>query len=426
MNSAQRSTGQGQLSPLLKTSSGVVAERGEGAYLIGSDGTRYLDMTSGIGVTATGHCHPKVVEAAQRQVASLIHGQYAIVRHPGLLKLAERLGERMPGPIDRLFFSNAGTEACEAALRLARQATGRPNMIVFQGGFHGRTMGSLSMTTSSVGLRAGVQPMMGGVVVAPFPNAVRYGWSEEAAVDFCLRELDHILATQSLPAESAAFFVEPVQGESGYIPAGRRFLQGLRERADRHGMLLIADEVQSGYGRTGTFWAHAQDEVQPDIVITAKGLASGFPLSAFGATEELMSRGWPGSQGGTYGGNAVACAAALATLEVIDEENLVENARVQGAHLRTQLEALQQEEPAIHSVQGRGLMLGTELVDAAGAPDGERAARVLRAMEERGVIMIRCGPQGQIVRWLPPLIIQREELDRAVEAFAEALRATAQ
>lgn len=415
----------GQVSPLLKTSSGVVAERGEGAYIIGSDGNRYLDFTSGIGVTATGHCHPRVVEAAQRQVATLIHGQYAILRHQPLMELAERLGERMPGTIDRLFFASAGTEACEAAMRLARQATGRPNMIVFQGGFHGRTMGSLSMTTSSVALRAGVQPMMGGVVVAPFPNACRYGWSDDEAADFCLHELDHILATQSMPAESAAFFVEPVQGEAGYIPAGKRFLQGLRERADRYDMLLIVDEVQSGYGRTGTFWAHEQDEVQPDIVITAKGLASGFPLSAFGAAEELMKRGWPGSQGGTYGGNAVACAAALATLEVIDEECLIDNARDQGAHLRSRLDSLQQEEKAIGAVQGRGLMQGAELVDQAGKPDGERAAWVLQEMEKQGVLMIRCGAAGQIIRWLPPLIVARDEIERCVDAFAQALRNTA-
>ncbi|MCG5530795.1 aminotransferase class III-fold pyridoxal phosphate-dependent enzyme [Halorhodospira halochloris] len=414
----------GQISPLLKTSSGVVAERGEGAYIFGSDGSRYLDFTSGIGVTATGHCHPKVVEAAQRQVASLVHGQYAILRHRPLVELAEKLGERMPGEIDRFFFASAGTEACEAAMRLARQATGKPNMIVFQGGFHGRTMGSLSMTTSSVGLRAGVQPMMGGVVVAPFPNSCRYGWSDEETADFCLRELDHILATQSMPAESAAFFVEPVQGEAGYIPAGKRFLQGLRERADRHNMLLILDEVQSGYGRTGTFWAHEQDEMQPDILITAKGLASGFPLSAFGASEQLMSRGWPGSQGGTYGGNAVACAAALATLEVIDEEGLVENAAEQGALLRSRLEALQQEDESIGAVQGRGLMQGTELVDRSGQPDGDRAARVLQEMEKQGVLMIRCGPQGQIVRWLPPLIVTQAEIERAVDAFHQALRNT--
>ncbi len=416
--------GSGRLSPLLKQSSGVIAERGEGAYIIGRDGRRYLDFTSGIGVTATGHCHPKVVEAVQKQAAQLVHAQYAIVRHPRLLELSERLAARMPGGIDSLFFSNAGTEACEAALRLARHATKRPNIIVFQGGFHGRTMGSLSMTTSSVALRGGLQPMMGGVVVAPFPNAYRYGWSEEESTAFCLRELDHIFATYSTPAETAAFFVEPIQGESGYVPANAAFMQGLRERADRHGMLLIVDEVQTGYGRTGTFWAHERFGAQPDVVVTAKGLASGYPLSAVGASAELMGKGWPGSQGGTYGGNAVSCAAALATLDVIEEEGLVENAAVQGERLRSGLEDLRRSHAAIGDVRGAGLLLGTEIVDGDGKPDGERAQRLLQAMEEREVLMIRCGPHGQVVRWLPPLIVNEAEIDRAVDAFADALKAT--
>ena len=416
---------QGQLSPLLKQSSGVTAVRGEGAYVFDKSGDRYLDFSAGIGVTSTGHCHPRVVEAAQAQVAKLIHGQYAIVKHEPLLKLTERLGERMPGPIDSLFYTSAGTEAVEAALRLARQATGKPNVIVFHGGFHGRTMGSLSMTSSSVGLRAGLQPMMGGVVVAPFPNTYHYGWDEQTAAEFCLRELDRIFATYSAPKETAAMLVEPVQGEAGYVPANTVFMQGLRERCDEHDMLLLLDEVQAGYGRTGKFWGHQHFDVQPDIVITAKGLASGFPLSAFGASRELMERGWPGSQGGTYGGNAVACAAALATLDVIDDEGLVENAAEQGAYLRERLADVQSRYPTVGDVRGKGLMIGTEIVDGGGKPDGDRAAHILKEAERRGVLMIRCGAYGgQVVRWLPPLIVTREQIDVAVNAFEEALAAT--
>src|SRR5699024_8764528 len=216
-----------------------------------------------------------------------------------------RLGARMPGAIDTLFFASAGTESVEAALRLMRQATDKPNIIVFHGGFHGRTIGSLSMTTSSTGLRAGLQPMMGGVIVAPFPHTFRYGWDEDTAAEFCLRELDYILATYSDPRETAAMLIEPIQGEGGFMPANTKFMQGLRERADQHDMLLAVDEVQAGYGRSGKCWAHSHFDVQPDIVITAKGLASGFPLSAFGASAELMERGWMGSQGGTYCGNVV-------------------------------------------------------------------------------------------------------------------------
>lgn len=281
------------------------------------------------------------------------------------------------------------------------------------------------MTTSSVGLRAGLQPMMGGVAVAPFPHAFRYGWDEKTATDFCLRELDQIFLTHSAPAETAAMFVEPIQGEGGYVPASAAFMRGLRERCDEHGMLLVVDEVQAGYGRTGRFWSHEHFDVVPDVVITAKGLASGFPLSAFATTPRIMEKGWPGSQGGTYGGNAVACAAALATLDVIEEENLVENAAAMGEHMRERLEAIRQRHPVIADVRGMGLMLGAEIRDADGRPDGDRAGRITAEAERRGLLLLRCGPSKEIVRWLPPLIINREQIDTATAAFEEALAATA-
>ncbi|KAB7619657.1 aspartate aminotransferase family protein [Alkalilimnicola sp. S0819] len=416
----------GHLSPLLQQSSGITAARGEGMYLFDEQDKRYLDFTSGIGVTSTGHCHPRVVEAVQAQAARLIHGQYAIVKHPNALRLCERLGELTPEGIDSFFFVNAGSEAVEAALRLARQATGRPNIIVFHGGFHGRTMGALSMTTSSVGLRAGLQPTMGGVVVAPFPDTYRYGWDRKTATEFCLRELDHIFHTISSPKETAALLIEPVQGEAGYVPANTAFMQGLRERCDHHDLLLIVDEVQAGNGRTGRYWGHEHYGVRPDVLVTAKGLASGFPLSVMGAPEALMAKGWPGSQGGTYGGNAVACAAALATLDVIRDEGLVENAAEQGAYLRARLDVLEERHACIGNVRGQGLMQGAVIVNEAGEPDGERAGRLLKAAEERGLLLIRCGAYGgQIVRWLPPLIVNREQIDQAVDTFEEALRATA-
>lgn len=416
----------GKLSPLLKQSSSITASHGEGCYLFDQEGRRYLDFTSGIGVLSTGHCHPKVVEAAKDQVGKLVHGQYAIVKHEPMMKLAEKLGGMMPGDIDRVFFSNAGTEAIETALRLCRHATGKPNIIVFRGGFHGRTMGSLSLTTSSAGLRAGLQPMMGGVAVAPFPDTFWYGWSESECADFCLRELDHILQTYSVPSETAAMLVEPVQGESGYVPGNTKFLQGLRERCDEHDILLVFDEVQAGNGRTGKYWSHEHFDTHPDILVTAKGVASGFPLSVMAAPEKIMNKGWPGSQGGTYGGNAVACAASLATLEVIEEEGLVENAAKQGAHLRNRLEELQKSYPEIADVRGLGLMQGAYIVDKHGNPDGERSAQLLKACEERELLLIRCGAYGgQVVRWLPPLIVTREQVDEAVDTFEKALKATA-
>ncbi|MGH3730828.1 MAG: aspartate aminotransferase family protein, partial [Micromonosporaceae bacterium] len=314
------------LSPHLKQATPVLAARGEGVHIYDETGRRYLDFTAGIGVTSTGHCHPRVVAAAQEQVATLIHGQYTTVMHRPLLTLIERLGDVLPQGLDSMFFVNSGSEAVEASLRLARQATGRTNLIAFQGGFHGRTIGAATLTTSGTKVRAGFAPLMGGVYHAPFPYAYHFGWDEPTATRFALRELDYLLATQSAPHDTAAFIVEPVLGEGGYVPANPEFMAGLRERADRHGILLIADEVQTGFGRTGKFWGHDHFGVTPDIVITAKGLASGFPLSAIAAPSALMEKAWAGSQGGTYGGNAVACAAALATLDVIQDEGLVANA----------------------------------------------------------------------------------------------------
>lgn len=411
------------LSPLLHQASHVLADHGEGIYLYTREGKRYIDCTAGIGVTSTGHCHPKVVAAVREQVGKLIHGQYTTVMHQPILDLSARLADKMPGDIDTFFYANAGAEVAEGVMRLLRHATGRPNIIVFHGGFHGRTMGAASMTTSGTAYTSGLQPLMGGVIVAPFPAALRYGWTEEQATDFCLRELDFIFETLSAPQDTAGFLVEPIQGEGGFIPANRRFMQGLRERADRHGMLLAVDEVQTGNGRTGKYWAHSHFDVQPDILMTAKGLASGFPLSCFGAPRALMQKGRPGSQGGTYGGNVVACVAALATMDVIEEEGLVENAAKQGQHLRQGLVALQQKHPEIAEVRGLGLMLGCEF-HKDGKPDGDRAGRVAQACEDHGLLLLRCGPQRQVVRWLPPLIITRAQIDDALAIFGKALEAT--
>jgi len=412
-----------QLSPLLKQATPVLAARGEGVCLYDEDGRRYLDFTAGIGVTSTGHCHPRVVEAAQRQVATLIHGQYTTVLHRPLLTLADRLGEVLAPELDSVFFVNSGSEAVEAALRLARHATGRPNLVVFHGSFHGRTIGAASMTTSGTRFRAGFAPLMGGVVVAPFPFAYRYGWDERTATEFALRELDYVLATISAPDETAAFVVEPVLGEGGYVPANAAFLTGLRERADRHGILLILDEIQTGYGRTGRFWGHEHFGVRPDIVVTAKGLASGFPLAAIAASKEVMAKGWTGSQGGTYGGNAVACAAALATLDVIADEGLVENARVRGTELRDGLGKIAADHPIIDDVRGLGLMVGSEFATAGGAPDPATAQRAQRAAVERGLLLLTCGAWGNVVRMIPPLVVTAEHVREAVGIWADAVRA---
>src|SRR5215207_7859718 len=377
-----------RLSPLLKQATSVIADRGEGVYLYDEEDRRYLDFTAGIGVTSTGHCHPRVVAAAQEQLARLIHGQYTTVLHRPLLTLAGRLGEVLPDGLDSVFFANSGSEAVEAALRLARHATGRANIVVFHGSFHGRTMGAASMTTSGTKFRAGFSPIMGGVAVSPFPTAYRYGWDEQTATEFALRELDYVLATVSAPAETAAFLIEPVLGEGGYVPANTAFLEGLREPADRHGILLVLDEVQTGFGRTGRFWGHDHFGVEPDVLVTAKGLASGFPLSAIAAPRALMAKAWPGSQGGTYGGNPVSCAAALATLRVIEDEGLVARAAAMGTRLERGLHTVADSNMAIGDVRGLGLVRGSEFVSPDGTPDTETAARAQRAAADGGLLLL--------------------------------------
>ncbi|MGH3735321.1 MAG: aspartate aminotransferase family protein [Micromonosporaceae bacterium] len=409
------------LSPHLKQATGVLAARGEGVHLYDESGRRYLDFTAGIGVTSTGHCHPRVVAAAQQQVATLIHGQYTTVMHRPLLTLIERLGEVLPADLDSLFFVNSGSEAVEASIRLARQATGRPNLIAFQGGFHGRTFGAATLTTSGTKVRAGFAPLMGGVYHAPFPYAYHYGWDTAAATDFALRELDYLLVTQSAPNDTAAFIVEPVLGEGGYVPANPEFMAGLRERADRHGILLILDEVQTGFGRTGRFWGHDHFGVRPDIVITAKGLASGFPLSAIAAPTSLMEKAWPGSQGGTYGGNAVACAAALATLDVIQQEHLVENAAAQGTRLIDGTRQIADKHEVIGDVRGLGLLVGSEFTAPDGSPDTATAQRAHAAATERGLLLLTCGAYGNVVRMIPPLIVTADQVDEALDIWSDAV-----
>ncbi|MGC5585386.1 aspartate aminotransferase family protein [Ornithinimicrobium sp. W1665] len=411
------------LSPVLKQATGVVAARGEGALIFDEEGRRHLDFTAGIGVTSTGHCHPRVVAAAQEQVGRIIHAQYTTVMHRPLLDLTERMGEVLPAGLDRMFFANSGSEAVEAALRLVRQATGRPNVVVFHGGFHGRTVAAASMTTSGTRFRSGFSPLMPGVVVAPFPDPTHYGWSREEATRFALEQLDYTLQTISAPADTAAFVVEPVLGEGGYVPASTEFLTGLRERADRHGILLVLDEVQTGWGRTGRFWGHDHFDGRPDVLVTAKGLASGFPLSGIAASEELMGKAWPGSQGGTYGANAVACAAALATLDVIKDEGLVDNAAVRGDQLRAGLETVAAGQERITDVRGLGLMLGCEFRDVDGRPDGAAAAAAQQEAARRGLLLLTCGAWGQVVRFIPALVVDEPLVEEALGIWSETVAA---
>jgi 4-aminobutyrate aminotransferase len=409
------------LSPHLKQATPVVVDHARGSWIHGTDGRDYLDFTTGIGVTSTGHCHPRVVAAAQEQVGKVIHAQYTTVMHQPLLELTEKLGEVLPTGLDSVFYANSGSEAVEASVRLARMATGRPNIVTFQGGFHGRTVAAASLTTAGTRFSAGFSPLMSGVHMAPFPYAFRYGWSVEEAVDFCLRELDYLLVTRTAPADTAAFLIEPALGDGGYLPTPPAFLEGLRERADRHGIVLILDEVQTGCGRTGRFWGHQHSSITPDVLITAKGIASGFPISAIAAPEELMAKAWPGSQGGTYGGNAVAAAAGCATLDVIRDERLVENSRDRGEELRTAVQKIQQDHPAIGDVRGNGLMLGIEFTTPDGTPDPATALAVQQTTTKHGLLSLTCGPLLNVVRLIPPLVVTEQEVQIGAERFAAAV-----
>lgn len=414
------------LSPLLKQATPVVVDHALGSWIYGTDGAEYLDFTTGIGVTSTGHCHPRVVAAAREQCGKIIHAQNTTVMHQPLLELTDKLGEKLPAGLDSVFYANSGSEAVEAAVRLARMATGRPNIVVFQGGFHGRTVAAASLTTAGTRFSAGFSPLMAGVHMSAFPYAYRYGWDEDTAVDFALQELDYLLTTRTAPNDTAAFLIEPALGDGGYLPTPPRFLEGLRERATAHGIVLVVDEVQAGVGRTGKFWGHQHSTATPDILITAKGIASGFPISAIAASTELMSKGWPGSQGGTYGGNAVSAAAGVATLAVVDDEGLVENSRVRGDQLQAGLKEIQSRFPSIGDVRGWGLMQGIEFSTADRKPDAALAAAVQQETTGHGLLTLTCGPQGNVVRLIPALVVTADEIDLGLQRFEAAVAAVSE
>src|SRR5690625_1236376 len=417
------------LSPVLRQATPVVVDHALGSWIRGTDGRDYLDFTTGIGVTSTGHCHPDVVAAARDQCGKIIHAQYTTVMHQPLLELTEKLGERLPEGIDSVFYANSGSEAVEAAVRLARMATGRQYIVTVQRGFHGRTVGAASLTTAGTRFSAGFGPLMSGVAQTPYPDALRLRMSEDEAVDYALAEFDFLLATRIDPRELAGIVIEPVLGDGGYMAVPPRYLQGLRERATTHGALFVLDEVQAGVGRTGRFWGHQHTEnLVPDVIITAKGLASGFPISAIAAPEEIMARAWPGSQGGTYGGNAVAAAAGVATLDVVEREGLVANAAERGAQLLDGLRRSLADVGEICDIRGTGLMLGVEFGDAtapAGSTGAAEAARLATAGQQacidENLLTLTCGPTGSVVRLIPALVVTADEVDAGVERFARAV-----
>jgi 4-aminobutyrate aminotransferase len=351
----------------------------------------------------------------------ILHAQANIIVHEPLLELIQELRAIVHPSLDGFFFSNSGAEALEGAIKLARHATSRPNIIVFQGSFHGRTIGTMSLTTSKTIYRVGYQPLMPGVFVAPYPYAYRFGWDEESTSRWCLDELEFLLLTQTAPQETAAMLVEPVLGEGGYVVPPVSFLEGIRRICDKHGILLIVDEVQSGFGRTGHWFAQEHFDLIPDIMTVAKGLASGMPLSGVFSRLDLMEKWIPGSHGGTYGANAVACAAAVATIQVMRNEKLLDNARQRGQQLMNGLHKLQSRYPVIGDIRGLGLMVASEFRTPDRQPDKATAKAVVHACLDRRLMLLTCGPWDNTIRWIPPLVVSEGQIEEALEILAHAL-----
>jgi 4-aminobutyrate aminotransferase len=398
----------------------LVAQRGEGAIVEDVDGNTFLDFAAGIAVVSTGHCHPDVVHAIQRQSEVLIHMSGTDFYYPLLAQTAEKLVQIAPGGSPkRVFFGNSGTEAMEAALKMARYHTGRYRFIAFYNCFHGRTFGSLSLTASKAAQRRGFGPLLEGVSHVPYPNPYRCPMGKAASACrwdcTCTGQIERVFQTAAPPEDVAAIVIEPVQGEGGYVVAPPSFLQRLRKLADRHGILLIFDEVQCGMGRTGKMWACEHSGVVPDILITAKGIASGMPLGVAIARSDVMNWG-PGAHASTFGGNPVSCAAALETIRLL-EEKYISNAAAMGDYTLSRMADWPTRHAIVGDVRGLGLMIGIELVKdkQTREPHSEAKGQVIRRAFERGLLVLGCGEST--IRLMPPLVVEQEHIDYALEVL---------
>lgn len=431
------------LPPVAKLSEQVVSH-GKGSYVWTTDGTKLLDMACAIGVLSTGYCHPKVVGAIQQQAGQLIHaGQNIFAANKPLVELLDKMQGIMPGDhLSRFFFCNSGSEAVDNAIKIARAATGKQNIIAFNGGYHGRTYGSMAVTTSKTIYRQMYGPLMPGVAVSPYPYChqceVRRAdpesdyqvappvepvgpetWTCCGAPE---RALDWLLQMQTHPNETAAMIIEPIQGEGGFVVPPRGFLKQLRHVCDANGILLIVDEVQSGVGRTGKWWAIEHfEECKPDILVFAKGICSGYPFAGLATRPDLYDNMKPGSMGGTYGANALGCAVASATIDAIKEDGMLENAAARGVELMTGLLAIKDKGYPVADIRGKGLMVAVEF----GGPHGELdapygiAVEVMKACREKGLIIMTAGAR-ESVRFLPPLNVSASEIKEALEKFEAA------
>ena len=403
----------------------IAFHRGESVYLYDLEGREYLDFVSGIATMNVGHCHPDVVEAICKQARTLIHGACHIGYMEPYVAMMEAIKAVAPGDLKngKGLLVNSGSEAVETGIKLARYVTNRPMVLAFTDSFHGRSMGALALTASSTLYRRNLTSLLSGVVHTPFPYCFRCPLKHESPDTCglaCLSLVEKALQTVVPPEDLAAIIVEPIAGEGGYIVPPDGFLQGLREICDRHGIFLIADEVQTGFGRTGKMFAVEHWDVVPDIICMAKALGGGLPLGAILARAEIIDEWPPAAQGTTFGGNPLACQAGLATLKIIEAENLLANASKMGNYIQDRLRSAQSELPIIGDVRGKGLMVGAELVTENGSPAVEIIKAVIKEMGEYGIVLTKCGASA--IRFAPPLIIKEDQVEKGLNAILNVLK----
>lgn len=407
----------------------VVMEKAEGAMIEDVDGNKFLDWIGGVGVLNIGHCHPEVVEVVKAQAEKYFHGMINVVTHEGYISLAEKLAELAPvkGDKKKVFLANSGAEADENAVKVAKSYTKRPNIIVFSGAFHGRTMLTMSMTSKKA-YATGMGPLPGGVFRAMFPYYYRNpaGMPEDKALDYYIESIENVFEQCGAADTIAAIVVEPLQGEGGFIPAPIEWVQAVRKICDKHDILLVADEVQSGFCRTGRmfatqYWQEAG--VEPDIIVTAKSIAAGVPLSAIIAREEIMEAVAPGTIGGTYCGNPLACAAALKTIEIMERDNLADRSLEIGARVVDRYQEMQKKYPVIGDVRGLGGMVGIEFVKdtVTKEPDAALTADIIQTCSSMGLLVEGAGTYNNVIRFLAPLVMTDEQLEAGLDIFEAAV-----
>jgi 4-aminobutyrate aminotransferase len=412
---------EAHVNQVLARTARIVAEKAKGSYIYDMNGDAYLDFSTGIAVNNVGHCHPKVVEAVQKQAAELMHTSVTVY-HKRYIELAKKLAEIAPGRLDSVFLANSGAEAVEGAIKMARYVTGRPAIINFKGSFHGRTVMATALTTSKLYYREKYEPLPTSIFTVPFPYVYRSNFRDnpEALVDECMKQFDVLFNQFVHPEQVASIIVEPIQGEGGYVVPPNSFLKRVRQLCDRFGIMMIVDEVQTGFGRTGKMFAIEHAGVEPDIMLMAKGIAGGMPLSAFVTRKEISAKWPPGRHGSTFGGNPVSCAAALATIEVLESEKLADQAAAMGKKMMQRLSKLTSHKN-VGEVRGQGLMIAIEFEEANGEPSHDIAERVAATCFDNKMIVLTCGTHGHVIRLIPPLNISDEDAEKGMDILEKAI-----